>query len=177
MRVTQVRGIPVLDTVAARQAGLVAGVAIDLDTARVVAVDVKHGDGLLVDRIAMEHVERIGLRAVLAPRSHQLVLVPSRDWPESVFGTDALLGLQALSEDGDSVGRVSDAHFDPKTLTVHAYEITTSAWEPWRRRTRILPDDVLACSHDAMLVSRRPDGPEVGPVERLQHALGLNRKA
>jgi uncharacterized protein YrrD len=176
MRMTQVRGLPVLDSEKARQAGVVAGLVIDVGAACVKALDVKHGDGLLVHRVPAECVERIGPRAVLVPHSSELELIPPRDWGDTLFGTDALIGLEVLSEGGERVGFVSDVHFGPKTRAIHSYEVTTGAWEPWLRHTRLHPVEVLACSGDAMVVSRVPQRPGFGAVERLQHALGLIRK-
>jgi sporulation protein YlmC with PRC-barrel domain len=177
MRVSQVRGLPVLDSTRARQAGVVADLVIDVTAARVVALDVHHGDGLLVHRVTMDSVERVGSRSVLVPRSSELELAQPREWADHLMVTDALIGLEVLSEAGERVGYVSDVHFGPKTKSIHSYEVTTSAWEPWCRRTRLHPAEVLACSPDAMLVTPDAYRPTFRPVERLQHALGFIRKA
>jgi uncharacterized protein YrrD len=177
MRVSQIRGLPVLDCAVARQAGVVAGLLIDVTAACVVALDVKHGDGLLVHRVPIAYVDRIGPRAVLLPRSSELELFPPREWGDNLLGTDVLIGLEVLSEGGERLGFVSDLHFSPTTMDIQSYEVTTRAWEPWLRSTRLVPMEVLACSGDAMVVSRSPRRSGFGPAERLQHALGLIRKA
>ena len=177
MRVTQIRGLPVLDSAVARQAGVVAGLLIDVTSACVVALDVKHGDGLLVHRVPMGYVDSISRRAVLVPRSGELELIPPRLWGDHLFGTDALIGLEVLSDGGERLGFVSDVHFGPKTMAIQSYVVTRRAWEPWLRRTRLVPSEVLACSGDAMVVSRSPRRSGFAPFERLQHALGLIRKA
>ena len=62
---SQVIGLPVVDTHVARQAGVVSDVLIDVAAGRVAVLNVQHADGWLVQRIPAAYVYRLGPHTVL----------------------------------------------------------------------------------------------------------------
>lgn len=161
MRVTQVRGLPVVDSRVARQAGIVSQVVIDLASARVVAVEVQHGDGWLRERLPAAFVNRLGPYAVVVAHSRELELSPPLTAEELWIDADDLVGLEVFTERGDRVGYLADAHVDPKTLRVVAYQLQGSFWGRLAgRRRRVLPEDVVVSSREILIV-RDPHGPPV----------------
>jgi sporulation protein YlmC with PRC-barrel domain len=147
---SQVAGMPVVDTHVARQAGVVADVLLDLATGRVAVLNVQHADGWLVQRIPAEYVYRLGPHTVLVADTVAVDMGPAianQRW----FRTEALLGLEVITEGGDRVGRVADADLDDQTLAVRAY-LLKNAEGAWRRRGRVHPDEVVTCSPEMMIV-------------------------
>lgn len=150
MRLTRITGLPVVDTHVARQAGVVSDVLIDLATARVAVLDVQHADGWLVQRIPAEYVYRLGPHTVLVADTVAVDMAPAisdRRW----FRTQALLGLEVMSDGGERVGTIADAELDPRTLAVKAY-LLRKASGLWRRRRRVHPDEVVTFSPELMIV-------------------------
>lgn len=150
MRLTQVPGLPVVDTHVARQAGIVSDVLLDMQGGRIAVLNVKHSDGWLVQRIPAEYIYRLGPHTVLVADTVAVDLGPplaDQRW----FPIEAVVGLPVMTEGGDNVGHIRDAELDDKTLAVRAY-VLREARGIWRRRGRIQPDQVLACSSELMLV-------------------------
>jgi sporulation protein YlmC with PRC-barrel domain len=150
VRVTTIVGLPVVDAHLARQAGVVADVELDLRSARLAAINVRHSDGWLVQRVPAELVHSIERGTVLVQDSVDLhfrpPMAPSADW----VGTASLAGLEVLNEAGDRVGRVFDADIDGSTLCIRGYLLEERRWLLWRRR--LLPNEVLSVSPDVMIV-------------------------
>jgi sporulation protein YlmC with PRC-barrel domain len=150
VRLTKVTGLPVVDTHVARQAGIVSDVLLDLQSGRVAVLNVKHGDGWLVQRIPAEYVYRLGPHTVLVADTAAVDLGPP-PVDERWFPIELVVGLEVITEGGDHVGKIRDADFDEQTLVVRSYFLQ-NAVGIWRRRGRIHQDEVVACSHDVMLV-------------------------
>jgi sporulation protein YlmC with PRC-barrel domain len=153
VRLTQITGLPVVDTHVARQAGIVSDVLLDLQAGRVAVLNVQHADGWLVQRIPAEYIYRVGPHTVLVADTAAADLGPPPA-DQRYYPTGALIGLQVLSEAGERVGQISDAELDDQTLTVKSYWLR-NAQGPWRRRGRIQPDEVLSFSPELMLVRAR----------------------
>jgi sporulation protein YlmC with PRC-barrel domain len=150
VRLTQVPGLPVVDTRVARQAGVVSDVLLDLRTGRVAVVNVMHGGGYALQRIPARYVHRLGPRTVLVAETVAVDLgPPTADQPW--FPITSIVGLAVLTDDGDRVGHLVDADLDDKSLAVKAYLLGGL----WRRRRRIQPDDVVTCSPELMLIRAR----------------------
>ena len=146
-------GMPVVDTHVARQAGIVSDVLLDVESGRVAVLNVKHGDGWLVQRIPAEYVYRLGPHMVLVADTIAVDVGPppsDRLW----LPIDSVMGLEVLTEGGDRVGEITDAEVDDQTLHVRAYFLR-NAEGAWRRRGRVNPDEVVTCSSDLMLVRER----------------------
>lgn len=143
----------VVDTHVARQAGIVSDVLLDLQTGRVAVLNVKHGDGWLVQRIPAEYVYRLGPHTVLVADTAAVDLGPPQA-DQRWFPIDSVIGLEVLTEGGDRVGEITDAELDDQTLDVRAY-LLRDATGAWRRRGRVNPDEVVSCSPELMLVRER----------------------
>jgi len=153
VRLTKVPGLPVVDTHVARQAGIVSDVLLDLHAGRVAVLNVKHGDGWLVQRIPAEYVYRLGPHTVLVADTVAVDLGPPAS-DQRWFPIESVVGLEVLTEGGDRVGRIVDAELDDQTLAVRAY-LLRGATGAWRRHGRIHPDEVVTASPELMLVRER----------------------
>jgi sporulation protein YlmC with PRC-barrel domain len=159
VRVSQVIGLPVVDTHVARQAGVVSDVLTDLAAGRVAVLNVQHADGYLVQRIPAEYVYRLGPHTVLVADTLAVDMGPpvaDARW----LRVEALVGLEVMTEGGDLVGHLADAEVDNQTLAVKAYLLRRPKGR-WRRRPRVHPDQVLTVSPELMIVrstSGRPGG-------------------
>lgn len=139
-----------MDTHVARQAGVVSDVLLDMQAGRLVVLNVNHGDGWVIQRIPAEYVHRLGPRTVLVSDTVAVDLGPpsvQQRW----FPIGSLIGLEVLSDGGESVGQIVDADLDEETLAVKAY-LLRNARGAWRRHGRVHPDEVVACSSELMLV-------------------------
>src|SRR3954451_3868761 len=142
--------MPVVDTHVARQAGVVSDVLLDLNAGRVAVLNVKHADGWQVQRIPAEYIYRLGPHTVLVADTVAIDLgPPSAD--QRWFPCEAVVARPMMTEGGDNVGHIRDAELDDRTLAVRAY-VLREGRGIWRRRGRIQPDQVLACSSELMIV-------------------------
>jgi sporulation protein YlmC with PRC-barrel domain len=153
VRLTKVTGLPVVDTHVARQAGIVSDVLLNMQAGRVAVLNVKHADGWLVQRIPAEYVYRLGPHTVLVADTVAIDLGPPQA-DQRWFPIESVVGLEVLTEGGDRVGQIADAELDDQTLAVRAY-LLRKATGAWRRRGRIHPDEVVACSPELMLIRER----------------------
>jgi sporulation protein YlmC with PRC-barrel domain len=143
--------LPVVDTHVARQAGVVSDVFIDVMAGRVVLLNVQHADGWVVQRVPAEFVYRLGPHTVLVSDTLAVDANPpsaDRQW----FHTQALFGLEVLTEAGDRVGYIADVELDPQTLAVTAYVLKKSSGI-WPGHGRVYPDEVVIASPEMMIVS------------------------
>lgn len=153
VRLTQVTGLPVVDTHVARQAGIVSDVLLDVQASRVAVLNVKHADGRLVQRIPAEYIYRIGPHTVLVADTIAVdVGPPSAD--QRWLPIESVLALQVMTEGGDRVGQIFDAELDDHTLDVRAY-LLRKARGAWKRAARVHPDEVVVCSSELMLIRER----------------------
>ena len=153
MKLTKVVGMPVVDTHVARQAGIVSDVLLDLQSGRVAVLNVKHADGWLVQRIPAEYVYRLGPFTILVADTIAVDLGPpaaDQRW----FPIESVVGLEVMTDGGDRVGQITDADLDDQTLAVKSY-LLRNASGAWRRRGRVHPDEVVACSAELMLIRER----------------------
>ena len=150
MKLSQVVGLPVVDTHVARQAGVVSDLLIDVEAGRVAVLNVQHADGWLVQRIPAEYVYRLGPHTVLVADT----LAVDMGLPASDAGwlrAETLVGLEVLTDGGDLVGHIADADLDNQTLAVKSY-LLRKPRGPWRRRGRVHPDQILTASPELMIV-------------------------
>jgi sporulation protein YlmC with PRC-barrel domain len=153
VKLTKVIGMPVVDTHVARQAGIVSDVLLDLQSGRVAVLNVKHADGWLVQRIPAEYVYRLGPFTILVADTIAVDLGPpaaDQRW----FPIESVVGLEVMTDGGDRVGQITDADLDDQTLAVKSY-LLRNASGAWRRRGRVHPDEVVACSAELMLIRER----------------------
>jgi len=151
-RISQLRGMPVIELSSAQRIGNVANVFLNPNNGSVASFDViRIGDSL------ERHVKAVDIRRI---GKDALVMLPAARWPTSSRPetTDACLdlsditGLEVIAETGDRVGFISDVVVNPETLAIESYELQTPYWERlFRGQRRIQGDSVLICSHDVML--------------------------
>jgi sporulation protein YlmC with PRC-barrel domain len=152
MRLSQVVGLPVVDTHVARQAGVISDLLIDVEAGRVAVLNVQHADGYLIQRIPAEYVYRLGPHTVLVADTLAVDMGPpisDARW----LPVQALVGLEVLTDGGDRVGYISDADLDNQTLAVKAYVLKG-------RRRRVHPDQVVTVSQELMLVRAPTSNPK-----------------
>jgi sporulation protein YlmC with PRC-barrel domain len=166
-RLSRLKGMPVIDLLKAQRVGKVRNVYLDPAAGRIAALDVgPHGE-FKKAHIAGRHVRRIGHQAI--------VLLTAQDiGDESMLGAGAidvrtLIGLQAITDEGDRVGVVSDVYLNPDTLAVDAYELRTP---PLTRSIKgpqlIMPARLVICSQELMIVT--PAGRELAQTRVDQEA-------
>jgi uncharacterized protein YrrD len=156
MRLKEIRGLPVVDPTAARKIGTVTDYLVDPASGRIAALAVDGGDS---DRIPAHRVRRIGRHAVVltaTSTSRSLATNGSAAYHDNERWLDAgsLANLEVLGDDGNRIGRLSDAAFDQDTLDIQAYLLRSSFWARFgRRRGRIQPSTVASCSRELMIVT------------------------
>jgi uncharacterized protein YrrD len=153
VKLSKVTGMPVVDTHVARQAGIVSDVLLDVQAGRVAVLNVTHADGWLVQHIPAEYVYRLGPHTVLVADTVAVDVGPPQS-DQHWFSIESVLGLDVLTESGEQVGQIADAELDDQTLVVRAYVLRNAAGA-WRRRGRVHPDEVVACSPELMLIRDR----------------------
>jgi len=150
-RLTQLRGMPVVDLSSASRVGYVTNVLLDPNSGSIQALDVSSEEGDLM-RVKGIDVRRIGQHAVvLLPGTDRVSnhVCPVEDW----IDISDLIGLEVLSDTGDRVGFISEAYIAPETLEVDAYELDTPQWQVWLKGPRtIAPESVILCSAEVMIV-------------------------
>lgn len=166
MRVSELRELAVIDPRTARKVGSVSDVQVDPNLGRIAAFDMHAAGGDGVERVSADAVQRVGRSAVMLRPGQRGAPAPdaSEDWLD--LGT--LAGLEVMSEDGNRVGTLADACFDPDTLRIETYEMAVSGMEKWfGNGGRITPDLVTACSRELMLIraARRTDAVAGGTSE------------
>ena len=153
----QVCGLPVVDTRIARQAGIVGDIVIEPSTGRVAAIDLKHGDGWLGDRVPVDFIVRLGPGTVLVTNSRELEFAPPDELDEQRVRARRLIGGQVLTESGERVGKISDILLDPDTMVVTSYELSGSPLRRLFGDDGIKPEEVVSCSNELMIVRDRPE--------------------
>jgi uncharacterized protein YrrD len=149
-------GLPVLDADVARMAGVVADVLVDPLAGRLVAIDVQHGDGFLKHRAPAESLVRIDHSRVVVAGSSDLEFAPPQAWNPEIVPFRKLVGLHVLTEHGERVGRLRDAHLNVHTLSVEVFLLTSLPLVSWLRRARVYRDDILSFGPEAMVLRVHP---------------------
>ena len=155
MRLKELRGLPVIDPTAARKVGTVTDYQVDPAAGRLAALDIDPVDQSDGERIMGHRIRRVGRHAViLTGRSGSSALALALDNNERWLDTEALEGLEVLGDDGNRIGHLVDATFDPDSLQVEAYVLRSTFWERvMGRRGRVQPDKVHSCSRELMIVT------------------------
>lgn len=157
MRLKEIRGLPVVDPAAARKIGTVSDYLVDPATGRLAALEIQGREGNTDDeRIAAHRVRRIGQHAVvLTGRATSGSIGGDTGQSERWLDSASLANLEVLGDDGNRIGRLTDASFDQDTLEIEAYLLHANLWERLfgRRRGRILPNQVASCSRELMIVT------------------------
>lgn len=152
MRLTQVRGLPVVDPRSAKKVGTISGVYVDAQSARIAAFDVKAAGTNESLQISADCVRRVGVHAVMLAGSMDLFTLPDME-DEGLIDSQTLIGLEVMGETGNRLGTLCDALFNQDTLQVDQFEMAVPSVERWfGSGGRISPDAVIACSPELMVV-------------------------
>jgi len=177
-RLSRMRGMPVVDLSTAHRIGHVVDIFLDPNAGRLAALEVGPTRAFNQKRMDGRFVRRIGLQAIMtiAPAGREEFELPTDD---RVVDVDTMIGLEVLAEDGDRVGFVSDVYMNPDTLSIDAFELRTPPFERLMRGQRlVLPDAMLLCSRDLMIVPAEGGrAAEVDPdIERLLARTPIQRE-
>ena len=156
MRLKEIRGLPVVDPTAARKIGTVSDYLVDPATGRLAALETQDREGNTDERIAAHRIRRIGQHAVvLTGRATSGSIGGDTGQSERWLDSASLANLEVLGDDGNRIGRLTDASFDQDTLAIEAYLLHASLWERFfgRHRGRIQPNQVSSCSRELMIVT------------------------
>lgn len=176
MRVTELRGLPVIDPRNARKIGNVEDVLVDHEAGRVAELRIIKPDGEGRERISSDRVKRIGHSAVMLRANG----TESADAPltklavEDCLDVETLVGLEVMGDDGNRMGTLCDAHISPDSLRVEAWELAVPRMERWLGGGgRVQPTAVLSCSRELMLVRSSRHVVETAPVtdSTARHAM------
>jgi sporulation protein YlmC with PRC-barrel domain len=174
MRLKELRGLPVIDPGAARRVGTVTDYQVDAAASRLAALDIAPVDPSDGERILSHRIRRVGRHAVILTGRDDAAPTGALENSAHWLDTPSLEGLEVLGDNGDRVGHLMDATFDPDSLDVDAYMLRSTFWERFiGRRGRVQPNTVHACSREIMIVTSGPVReriPETRPVSEVADA-------
>jgi sporulation protein YlmC with PRC-barrel domain len=156
MRLRDLKGLPVIDPSAARKIGTVVDYEVDPSAARLAALRISGIQAETSQRIAAQHIRRVGRHAVILTAGAASIPDLAGKADSRWLDQASLDGLEVIGDDGNRVGYVLDAIFDQDTLAIGVYMLRGSVFSLSRytgRRGRIEPDTVQACSPELMIVS------------------------
>jgi sporulation protein YlmC with PRC-barrel domain len=159
MRLKEIRGLPVVDPTAARKIGMVTDYLVDPVSGRLAALEIQpmNGSGES-SRVPAHRIRRVGRHAVVltgrAVANGSTGPLDTAGATERWLDAASLVNLEVLGDDGNRIGRLTDARFDQDTLDIQAYLLRSSLWDTLiRRRWRIQPTQVASCSRELMIVT------------------------
>lgn len=165
MRVTELRGLPIIDPRNARKIGKVDDVLVDHEAGRIAALHIVGPDGEGRERITSDRVKRIGQSAVMLRSSMEGLDTHAPVAVEDCLDLDTLVGLEVMGDDGNRMGTLCDAHINPDSLRIEAWELAVPRMERWLGGGgRVQPNAVLSCSRELMLVRSSRHVVETAPV-------------
>ena len=176
MRLKELRGLPVIDPTAARKIGMVQNYQVDPASGRLAALDitgVEKGDG---ERILAARIRRVGANAVILTTRGGLTPGTPPEVNDRWLDESTLSGLEVMGDDGNRIGRLSDAAFNQDSLEIDAYLLRAGAFDQLiGRPVRIQPAKVHACSRELMIFAtgRLKELPAPAAVEDTT-TLGLH---
>lgn len=154
MLLKELRGLPVIDPTAARKVGTVLDYQVDPAAGRIAALDVNNVENGETERILAHRIRRVGRHAVILTGRAGAAANTAAELNERWLDVGSLVGLEVLGDDGNRIGKLRDARFDQDTLDIESYTLGASLWERLtRRRGRIQPKTVHACSRELMIVT------------------------
>src|SRR5438105_15341648 len=101
MRLKNLRGLPVVDPLAARKIGFVTDFQVDPVGGRLAALDVDGSSaGGGADRISARRIRRVGRHAVMLTSARALQPTSLPDGTDGWLDSTTLYGLEVLGDDG-----------------------------------------------------------------------------
>ncbi|GAC1318381.1 MAG: hypothetical protein NVSMB2_13120 [Chloroflexota bacterium] len=154
MRLTELRGLPVIDPTAARKIGTVAEFQVDPTSGRLAAIDLSGSDARDPERILASRIRRVGRNAVILTARGGATPGTPPEINDRWLDSSTLVGLEVMGDDGNRVGHLVDATFNQDTFEIEAYLLRAGGLSRvMGKRARIVPDTVHSCSRDLMMVN------------------------
>jgi sporulation protein YlmC with PRC-barrel domain len=154
MRLKELRGLPVIDPVAARKIGTVNDYQVDPASGRLAALDITSAVSDDGERVVASRIRRVGRHAVILTGRGGTVPGATPEVDDRYLDLSTLVDLEVMGDDGNRVGRLKDATFDQDSLEIETYLLRVSLFERLIGRTdRIAPAKVQSCSRELMLVA------------------------
>jgi sporulation protein YlmC with PRC-barrel domain len=154
MRLKHLLGLPVIDPTAARKIGMVTDYQVDPAAGRLAALDIDGVESRGAERVLAQRIRRVGAHAVILTARGGTLPGDRAEVNEAWLDSSTLVGLEVMGDDGNLIGRLTDATLDQDSLDVDAYLLRARAWQRLLRRgLRIQPTRVHACSRELMMVS------------------------
>jgi sporulation protein YlmC with PRC-barrel domain len=169
MLLKHLRGLPVIDPTTARKVGTVLDYQVDPAAGSIAALDISPPQADAgeshSERIFAHHIRRVGAHAIMLTGRGGMAREVA-DLNERWLDSGALTGLEVLGDDGNRIGHLVGARFDQDSLAIEAY-LLRSGWSTQllRRNDRILPNTVVSCSRDLMLISTGRVAELAAPIE------------
>jgi sporulation protein YlmC with PRC-barrel domain len=181
MRLKEIRGLPVIDPIAARKIGTVLDYQIDPVAGRLAALDINGIEEGATERILSQRVRRVGRSAVILTdgvnASPRLPIEDNERWLDS----ETFAGLEVMGDDGNRVGRLADGAFNQDNLAMELYVLRVGWFARlFGNRGRVVPSTVYSCSREMMLVTTGRAAKELSldsAVEQATPALGAPLKS
>lgn len=153
IRLTRLRGLPVVDWRVAHQAGVLEDMLLDLAQGRLACLSVHYGEGWLVQRVSAAQIHRLGPQVIVIAGAANLAFEGPRISDPSWIELGRLLGLHVYTEGGDCLGRVADVHVDAETLSLAYLSLGDQpSGIPLRRRDRVQVSEVVSYSNQLVVV-------------------------
>ncbi len=150
MRVKEIHGLPVVDTLAARKLGTVADYFIDPAEGSLAGVEVESPDAGERMRIAADQIQRVGHHAVMLRSGYRPGDGKAIVSLDQYLDQGTLDGLEVLGDDGEAIGRLADVQFHQDTLEIESYLLASGGF--LGRSRGIQPERVFSCSRELMVV-------------------------
>ena len=161
-------GKPVLSFEDGRRVDSVKNLLISEDNESIVALLVDEGGLLSSSRVVpLENVKSFGRDAVVIETSASVVTASSDPETKAIIQRkEALLGKRVMTDDGQSLGAISDLYFDDKSGRISGFEVSGGMLGDMARGTSYLAvDQIERLGPDLVFV--RPD-----TGENLQNQVG-----
>ncbi len=152
MYVTDLRGLRIISLMSALRMGTVEDALLDSACRYVAALSVRaYGPGKR-QYVLRQSVQRIGRHAVILSGNDEVPEDALLDNPDRLVSLHTLIGLEVVSDQGNLLGRVRNAVFDPATLAIEAYDIALSGLGRLRAPLRLQAVQTLSGSKDVLIV-------------------------
>ncbi|PZO41977.1 MAG: photosystem reaction center subunit H [Shackletoniella antarctica] len=150
LKCTELLGRPVLDRQTVKELGRMAHFLVDAQAQQVTGLVCKSGLlGMTKTAFAWRQVEAIGDDSIL-------VRAADSTTPQASDMAEAPLGFEILTNQGNSVGKITDLLFDPSTGAVTAYLFTPHGWQGLMAGTYIFAPVAISSLGDRRVIVLEP---------------------
>ncbi|MGF1516968.1 MAG: PRC-barrel domain-containing protein [Nodosilinea sp.] len=150
LKYTELLGRPVLDRQTVKELGRMAHCLVDAQAQQVTGLVCKSGLlGMTKTAFTWGQVEAIGDDSILV-RAADSTRLPASDMAE------APVGFEILTNQGNSVGKITDLLFDPSTGAVTGYLFTPHGWKGLMAGTYIFAPVAISSLGDRRVIVLEP---------------------